>query len=130
MTTAAKISDAAVDHLAALQIPTTTIVPGKDGDVIQPPTPTKQLSPEDDAGGVMSGSVTPPGATTAEAQTAHRQDNLHDSEDESEGTSYDDEEMDESTPMDEAEDEETRLIINGGAGIPIGPVSVSFLDHS
>ena len=47
-----------------------------------------------------------------------------DSENESDGsTSFTDEEEEaEGTHLDEAEDEEERLIMNGGAGIPVGPV--------
>ena len=41
-------------------------------------------------------------------------------------TSFTDEDdIEDATPLDDVEDEEERLIMQGGAGIPIGPVSCS-----
>ena len=79
---------------------------GNDGDVIVPPTPgTHHILPESETGGVTSGAVQAPGSTGNE-------------HDESEHSTISDEP---SKPYAE-EDEEERLIMNGGNGIPIGPV--------
>ncbi|KAK0455082.1 NIF-domain-containing protein [Armillaria borealis] len=81
-------------------------------EVILPPTPTTHLLPQAETEGMTSGAVVPPGATGGDG-------------DESEGTSFtEDEDMDDVNNADELEDEEERLIINGGAGIPIGPDGV------
>jgi len=78
-----------------------------DGDVVVPPTPgTPHLLPEAETGGVTSGAVQAPGSTGNE-------------HDESEHSTISDDEP--SKPYAE-EDEEERLIMNGGNGIPIGPV--------
>jgi len=72
---------------------------------------------------MTSGAVQPPGSTGDGVAHDHSRAHTHDSGDESEGTSYtEDEDVDDH--LDDAEDEEDRLIMNGGAGIPIGPVSV------
>lgn len=100
--------------------------PSDDPAVVVPPTPTKTLPPEETAG-LTSGAVQPPGSRGA----TKREDSLHEvhrheSENESDAsTSFtDDEEGEDGTHMDEVEDEEERLIANGGAGIPIGAVRV------
>ncbi|TCD61698.1 hypothetical protein EIP91_008027 [Steccherinum ochraceum] len=95
-----------------------------DPDVVVPPTPTKLL-PREETEGLTSGAVVPPGATGHEHESTpeHSRHHTHtqDSENESDGsTSLTDEESDEEAQMDEIEDEEERLIMNGGAGIPIG----------
>ncbi|KAK0225819.1 NIF-domain-containing protein [Armillaria fumosa] len=94
-----------------------------DAEVILPPTPTTHLLPQAETEGMTSGAVVPPGATgtinkrQSAVLTAAGGDG-----DESEGTSFtEDEDMDDVNNADELEDEEERLIINGGAGIPIGP---------
>ncbi len=94
-----------------------------DPNVIVPPTPTKTL-PLEETEGVTSGAVQPPGST-GESLHNHSRRNSRDMGEDSDGsTSFtDDEELDEGTPVDEVEDEEERLIMQGGAGIPIGPVS-------
>jgi RNA polymerase II subunit A small phosphatase-like protein len=76
---------------------------------VVPPSPKPQHSKQEESEGVMSGSVVPPGSTGT------------DSEGETSFTDDDDagKELDEQ----EAEDDEERLIMQGGAGIPIGPVS-------
>jgi RNA polymerase II subunit A small phosphatase-like protein len=103
-------------------VPSLIIPPASaDPDVILPPTPTKQLLPQSETEGVTSGAVVPPGST-GEPIDHQRSHTVRDSGDESEGTSFT-EDDDEGNGMDEAEDEEDRLILNGGAGIPIGPVS-------
>ncbi|KDR75432.1 hypothetical protein GALMADRAFT_227080 [Galerina marginata CBS 339.88] len=92
-----------------------------DADVILPPTPTTHLLPPEETEGMTSGAVQPPGSK-GDSPTL---DKPHPSPahtngdgDESEGTSYTEEELE------EVEDEEDRLIFNGGAGIPIGPDGV------
>lgn len=94
--------------------------------VIIPPTPTKSLLPQDETEGMTSGAVQPPGSTGEEGVPEHAQAQGRESGDESDGsTSFtEDEELDEGGPLDDVEDEEERLIMNGGAGIPIGPVSL------
>lgn len=99
--------------------------PSDDPAVVVPPTPTKSVLPKDESGGVLSGSVQPIGSTGEEVAQEHRH---RDSDHESDGsTSFteDEEEVEEPNAIDEVEDEEERLIMNGGAGIPIGPVRVS-----
>lgn len=94
-----------------------------DAAVILPPTPTKQLLPQAETEGVTSGAVQPPGSTGEDIAHDHSRAHARDSGDESEGTSYtEDEDVDDH--LDDAEDDEDRLIMNGGAGIPIGPVSL------
>lgn len=93
-----------------------------DNNIVVPPTPTKVI-PESETGGVTSSAVVPPGSTAEEvahlrAQHAHEPS----SGDESDGTSFtEDEEVEDVPGIDEVEDDEDRLILSGGAGIPIGP---------
>lgn len=104
----------------------------EDPDVVVPVTPTKLL-PRDETEGLTSGAVVPPGATGhAHQDSQHEHEHHHhhthsqDSENESDGsTSLTEEESDDEGPMDEIEDEEERLILAGGAGIPVGAVSGS-----
>jgi carboxy-terminal domain RNA polymerase II polypeptide A small phosphatase len=94
--------------------------------VVVPPTPTKSVLPREEGGGVLSGSVQPIGSTGEDIPHEHRhRDSDRDSDT---STSFiDDEDVEEPSPIDEVEDEEERLILNGGAGIPVGPVSISTL---
>ncbi|GBE80706.1 predicted protein [Sparassis crispa] len=96
----------------------------EDPAVIVPPTPTKLL-PEEETHNMTSGAVQPPGSTGEESLHEHAHHG-RDSGDESDGsTSFtEDEEMEEPNRIDEVEDEEERLIMNGGTGIPIGPDGV------
>ncbi|OAX43284.1 NIF-domain-containing protein [Rhizopogon vinicolor AM-OR11-026] len=113
-------------------------------DVIVPPTPTKVLLPISETEGVTSGAVQPPGSTgvdifsppspshldathtTPGGTQSHAGDTSHTATD-SEGSFTDEEaqgeteepEVEEVEPMEE--DDEDTLILNGGAGIPIGP---------
>lgn len=98
--------------------------PSDDPSVVVPPTPTKTLLPREEGGGVLSGSVQPIGSTGEEiAQEQRHRDSDHESDG---STSFtDEEEVEEPSPIDEVEDEEERLIMNGGAGIPVGPVRIS-----
>ena len=100
----------------------------KDLDIIVPPTPTKVI-PESETGGVTSSAVVPPGSTAEEvAQLRALHAHESSSGDESDGTSFtEDEEVEDVPGIDEAEDDEDRLILSGGAGIPIGPVSALML---
>lgn len=109
--------------LQPIQIPDST-----DQAVVVPPTPTRSLLPEDETEGVTSGAVVPPGSTGTPTETHHHEHRTHtqDSENESDGsTSFTEEEdLDDGSPMDDIEDDEERLILQGGAGIPIGAVRV------
>jgi len=62
---------------------------------------------------MTSGAVQPPGSK-GDSPVHEKHPPVLDG-DESEGTSY-------SEDLDEVEDDEERLISNGGAGIPLGPV--------
>lgn len=95
-------------------------------DIVVPPTPTKVI-PESETGGVTSSAVVPPGSTAEEvAHLRAHQAHEPSSGDESDGTSFtEDEEVEDVPGIDEGEDDEDRLILSGGAGIPIGPVSAS-----
>lgn len=116
-------------------------------EVIVPPTPTKVLLPISETEGMTSGAVQPPGSTGADifspsppsqvdlphttsgGTQSHAGDTSHTATD-SEGSFTDEEvhgepeepEVEEVEPMEE--DDEDTLILNGGAGIPIGPVSL------
>ncbi|TFY72138.1 hypothetical protein EVG20_g878 [Dentipellis fragilis] len=96
----------------------TSVTPsGSVADVIVPPTPTKLL-PEAETEGVTSGAVQPPGSTGEEVAGVRAES----SGDESDGTSFtEEEEGEDGAGVEEVEDEEDRLIMSGGAGIPIGP---------
>ncbi|KAH9847158.1 NIF-domain-containing protein [Lenzites betulinus] len=98
----------------------------EDPNVLVPPTPTKTL-PLEETEGVTSGAVQPPGSTGGDSIRDHsRRSSRNLGEDSDGSTSYtDDEDLDDGgTPMDEVEDEEERLIMAGGAGIPVGPDGV------
>lgn len=92
-------------------------------EVVIPPTPTRHVLPQSETEGVTSGAVQPPGSTGEEVVQPKTQ---HDSSgDESDGTSFtEDEDVEEGPGIDEVEDDEDRLIMSGGAGIPIGPDGV------
>ncbi|KAF5386036.1 hypothetical protein D9615_002491 [Tricholomella constricta] len=102
--------------------------PSPEGEIIIPPTPPSvpQLLPLEETEGVTSGAVQAPGSTggsPALESKRHSRESTPPSnvsaEEESEGTSFtEDEDID---GLDEMEDDEDRLIMNGGAGIPIGP---------
>ncbi|TFY74513.1 hypothetical protein EWM64_g9499 [Hericium alpestre] len=99
-------------------ISTADSTPVAEKEVIVPPTPTKLLD-ESETAGLTSGAVQAPGSTGAGEITSLRNES---SGDESDGTSFtEDEEAEEPGGVEEIEDEEDRLIMNGGAGIPIGP---------
>ncbi|KAK7692450.1 hypothetical protein QCA50_004075 [Cerrena zonata] len=106
--------------LQPIQIPEQT-----DPAVVVPPTPTRSVLPQDETEGVTSGAVVPPGSTGTPTETHHHEHRTHtqDSENESDGsTSFTEEEdLDDGSPLDDIEDDEERLILQGGAGIPIGP---------
>ncbi|KAG2015993.1 protein phosphatase [Coprinopsis cinerea AmutBmut pab1-1] len=84
-----------------------------DSDVLVPPPIHTHVLPPDETDGLTSGAVQPPGSTgTDVARTP-----THDSGSDSDRASVSD---DEDYHIHE-EDEEERLIRNGGSGIPIGP---------
>ncbi|KAJ7647397.1 HAD-like domain-containing protein [Roridomyces roridus] len=96
-------------------------------ELMAPPTPVSLL-PQDETEGVTSGSVQPPGSTGDSAlHHTPKRDSVvptHDGDHDETDTSFTDEEDMDDVNMDDAQDEEDRLIMNGGAGIPIGPDGV------
>ena len=86
-------------------------------------TPSKTLLPVAETEGVTSGAVQPPGSKGDDV--VHTRTHSQDSGDESDATTTftEEDDMDEMNVIDDLEDEEERLIMNGGVGIPIGPVS-------
>ncbi|KAH9963822.1 hypothetical protein BC827DRAFT_1128381 [Russula dissimulans] len=106
-------------------VPPATPTSDKDLEIIVPPTPTRVI-PESETGGVTSSAVVPPGSTAEEVAQLRALQAHESSGDESDGTSFTEEEEVEDVPgIDEAEDDEDRLILNGGAGIPIGPDGIA-----
>lgn len=92
-----------------------------DSEVIIPPS--KQLLPESETEGVTSGAVQAPGSTGDEILHDHTMHG-HLSGNETDDTgATGDEEYQDANNMEDIEDEEDRLIRQGGAGIPIGLVS-------
>lgn len=99
-------------------------------EILTPHTP--QLLPLDETEGLTSGAVQPPGSTGDSPTSLHEKSISQHSTlppngtaegDDSEGTSFtEDEDID---GLDDLEDEEEKLIMDGGAGIPIGPVCSS-----
>jgi len=88
-------------------------------------TPSKTLLPVAETEGVTSGAVQPPGSKGDDV--VHTRTHSQDSGDESDATTFTEEDdMDDMNVIDDLEDEEERLIMNGGVGIPIGPVSDLF----
>lgn len=97
-----------------------------DSEIIVTPPVSSHLLPEDETDGLTSGAVQPPGST-GEVARGHTHDSS--SADESDGTTYTDDEAEERQIYEQ--DEEERLIKNGGSGIPIGPVrfALTFLSN-
>lgn len=89
-----------------------------DSDVLVPPPPSTHLLPEEETDGMTSGAVQPPGSTGEQIARSHTMDSSEDSD----GTSYTDDDIDHRQHMRDEQDEEDRLIRNGGSGIPIGHV--------
>lgn len=87
-------------------------------------TPSKTLLPVVNPEGVTSGGVQPPGSRGDDV--VHTRTHSQDSGDESDATTTftEEDDVDEMNALDDMEDEEERLIMNGGVGIPIGPVGV------
>ncbi|KAG8747830.1 hypothetical protein FRC10_011276 [Ceratobasidium sp. 414] len=82
--------------------------PPTEPEEVVPPSPKPQLLSQEESEGMLSGSVQAPGSTGVP-------------ETESEGSLTDDEEEGKEPEDQDAEDDEERLIMQGGAGIPIGP---------
>lgn len=93
-------------------------------DLTVAPTPSKTLSPVADPEGVTSGGVQLPGSRGDDV--VHTRTHSQDSGDESDATTTftEEDDVDGMNALDEMEDEEERLIMNGGVGIPIGPVCI------
>ncbi|KAJ7925231.1 HAD-like domain-containing protein [Mycena leptocephala] len=96
-------------------------------ELMAPPTPVSLLPPAETEG-VTSGAVQAPGSTGESVLNHHpakRDSAVPANDGEETDTSFtDDEDMDDVNNVDDAQDEEDRLILNGGAGIPIGPDGV------
>ena len=90
--------------------------------IVVPPTPTPQLLPLEETDGVTSGAVQAPGSTGDEIKTDVRV--TVGESDESDG-SFDDEPFGDGRQIESWEEEEARLIRQGGTGIPIGPVCIT-----
>ena len=92
-----------------------------------PPTPPPQLLPLEETEGFTSGAVQPPGSTggtPVQESKLHSRDSIppsNASTKDSDASSFT--EDDDIDGLDEL-DIEDKLIMNGGAGIPIGPVSL------
>lgn len=118
-----------INVLAVTTAPAPTL--NADGSVVLPPTPSNHLLPKSETEGLTSGAVQPPGSTgTPRVSTSQAPDTTGTPN--KEGTpapeqhtesdaSYSDEDEDEEILS--ADEEEERLILNGGSGIPIGPVT-------
>ncbi|KAL6305218.1 HAD-like domain-containing protein [Sparassis latifolia] len=96
---------------------------------VVPPTPVetsdvviapKQLLPHSETDGLTSGAVQPPGSTGHDV-THELHPHVKDSGDESDSSMSEDEVSQDLIHVEEFDDEEQRLIRQGGAGIPIGP---------
>ncbi|KAJ3479118.1 hypothetical protein NLI96_g9281 [Meripilus lineatus] len=101
-----------------------TIVPPptlQDGEIVVPPTPTRQLLPLSETDGLTSGAVQPPGSTGEETKQEIVQVVVGDSGEESDGSYSEDEVFTVGLRVEDLEDEEQRLIKQGGTGIPTGP---------
>ncbi|KAI0339826.1 NIF-domain-containing protein [Trametopsis cervina] len=88
--------------------------------IIVPPTPTNQLLPLSETDGLTSGAVQPPGSTGEEPKTEVLRVNVGESGEDTDGSS-DDEPFVDGQQVEEWEDDEQRLIRQGGTGIPVGP---------
>ena len=89
--------------------------PVDEPEVVTPTTPT--LLPEEETQGLTAGAVQPPGSTGVAPLPEKHSDG-----EESDRTDYSDDDLDDHL-LDEDE-EEDRLILNGGTGIPMGPDGV------
>lgn len=124
-TDAPTIASVDLDSLSLIITPPSphSIAPSADSEIIVTPPVSAHLLPEDETDGVTSGAVQPPGSTGSVAvdiARAHSHDTSS-SADESDGATCTDDEADD-RHMHLEQDEEDRLIRNGGSGIPIGPV--------
>ncbi|KAF9263426.1 NIF-domain-containing protein [Marasmius fiardii PR-910] len=98
-----------------------------DAEVIIPPPPTTHLLPEDETDGVTSGAVQPPGSSVLNRSTpASLTSPLPTTTDTLTRTTTRETEESDETHLTESvlaleDEEEERLIRNGGVGIPLGP---------
>ena len=113
-----------VDTASRLSEDTTQAYPEAVDDLTVASTSSKTLLPLEEPEGVQSGDVQPPGSRRGDV--VHIRTHSQDSGDESDATTTftEEDELEWVDANDELEDEEERLIMNGGVGIPIGPVSV------
>jgi hypothetical protein len=108
------VRDTSSTSAAALTVPSSLVPPSiVDPDIrVVPPSPSKQLLPLEETEGVTSGAVQPPGSTGEDHARSHT----------SMGEETDDE-FEDVIEMDAEQEEEDRLIRNGGMGIPVDLVS-------
>jgi carboxy-terminal domain RNA polymerase II polypeptide A small phosphatase len=90
------------------------------------PAPANQLLPRSETDGLTSGAVQPPGSTGEETKHEIVRISIDESREDTDG-SFEDEPFVDGLQVDEWEDDEQRLIRQGGNGIPLGPVSSIFL---
>ncbi|KAF8629208.1 hypothetical protein AX17_005793 [Amanita inopinata Kibby_2008] len=77
-----------------------------------------KLDPES----VMSGGAQPPGSTIVQEKVHPRELTHSGDADESDGSSFtEDDDLEDLNGIEDVDDEEDRLILNGGTGIPLGP---------
>ncbi|KAI0771806.1 HAD-like domain-containing protein [Irpex lacteus] len=87
--------------------------------IVVPPTPTKQLLPLSETDGLTSGAVQPPGSTGEETKHEIVRVSVGEPGEDTDGSS-EDEAFEDGQPVDDWEDDEQRLIRQGGSGIPLG----------
>jgi hypothetical protein len=98
--------------------------------IIVPPTPVTHLLPDDETWGMTSGAVQPPGSTGEETWQTNLISSSTDVESEIDDSADDTDPSPSArtsfsaTPIHLEEDEEAKLIRQGGSGIPIGLVSL------
>ena len=108
-------------------VPPTVATSDKDLHITVPPAPTKVVL-ESETGGVTSSAVAPPSSTAEEvAHPRALQAHKSSSGDESDRKSFTEDEGEGVLDIDKAKGEAERLILSGGAGVPIGPVSAMTL---
>jgi RNA polymerase II subunit A small phosphatase-like protein len=112
--------------LSPAPLPPPVDIPSATADVIVPPTPTKTL-PVAETEGVTSGAVVPPGSSG----TIHEKHPPASSVPSNASTEGDDSDFTDDEIDDLADDDPDELILlNGGAGIPVGPVSTRLISFS
>lgn len=115
------VQESVLDETGLTPVPHPVAVdlPSQDADVVVPPTPTKTL-PIAETEGVTSGAVVPPGSTGTLHEKHSRSSTVpSNASTDGDESDFTDEDIDDIAD----EDPEELILLNGGAGIPIGPVS-------